>query len=141
MTVSEMGATAVSKEGTARCSKSRTWSSTSPYGVARSSGTGSGSCTRCAVCRSASRPGETLGLVGESGCGKSTTGRSVLQLIEADIGLGQVRRNGTDGARLGRHAAHAPQIQVVFQDPFASLDPRLPVGEAIAEPLPYPRHP
>jgi oligopeptide/dipeptide ABC transporter ATP-binding protein len=79
--------------------------------------------------------GETLGIVGESGCGKTTLGRTVLQLLPATAG--SVRFEGDEltrkrGAALRRLRS---ELQVVFQDPYASLDPRMPVGEIVAEPL------
>ncbi|MDQ1077764.1 ABC transporter ATP-binding protein [Pseudoroseomonas cervicalis] len=80
-------------------------------------------------------PGETLGLVGESGSGKSTTGRMVLRLEEASAG--RIRFEGQDITKL-HGAALAPvrkRLQVVFQDPFSSLNPRLRVGESVGEPL------
>jgi oligopeptide transport system ATP-binding protein len=81
------------------------------------------------------RPGETLGLVGESGCGKSTLGRLVMQLIPVTSGkifLGDVELTALRGERLRETRR---QMQIIFQDPFASLDPRMTVGDIIAEPL------
>jgi len=77
----------------------------------------------------------TLGLVGESGCGKSTTGRLVLRLIEADAGT--IRFDGEDirTAPPARLRALRRRMQIVFQDPYSSLDPRMTVAEILAEPF------
>ena len=79
------------------------------------------------------KKGQTFGLVGESGCGKSTLGRTMLRLIEPTAG--EVKINGKDIGSLSRKELRPlrPTMQMIFQDPFSSLDPRMPVGEIIGE--------
>ncbi len=79
--------------------------------------------------------GKTLGLVGESGCGKTTVGRTILRLISATSG--EVLFNGRDVLKADKHELKALRrdMQIIFQDPYSSLDPRMKIGESVGLPL------
>ena len=116
----------------------RTWRCGSPSPAACSGARPAGSA-RSTACRFDVARGETLGLVGESGSGKTTTGRAIVRVNDPSRGSDPPRRRGPAGAQGHELRRRRRQFQMVFQDPYSSLDPRQTVGEIIGEPLAHPR--